>query len=153
MNRKFIVTTVIVFIVGGTAGFFGGMKYAQSKNAQGRNAFVAGLQNLSPEERQQRLNQLQADGGRRGALGQGGGGFTRGEIIKKDENSITVKLPDGGSKIVIFSSSTGVGKTTEGTTSDLEVGNQVVVNGSANSDGSISAEIIQIQPMITGRNN
>lgn len=76
--------------------------------------------------------------------GQAGGGFTAGEIISKDERSITVSLPEGGSRIIFITESTPVQKSAAGTLADLAVGTQVVVTGSANQDGSISAQSVQI---------
>ena len=151
MNKLIVIVIATAVVVGGGA-FFGGMKYAESKSPQGRvsQADFQNLQNLSPEERQQRLQELGANAGAgfRGAGGgqRGGGGFTAGEIIAKDDKSITVKLSDGGSKIVFLSDSTTISKMTDGTKSDLEIGKQVTVNGSANSDGSVTAQSIQLRP-------
>src|SRR3989338_2216675 len=149
MNKLIAIVIATAVVVGGGA-FFGGMKYAESKSPRGRVS-QADLQNLSPEERQQRLQELGANAGagfRGGAGGgqRGGSGFTAGEIISKDDKSITVKLSDGGSKIVFLSDSTTVSKMTDGTKSDLEIGKQVTVNGSTNSDGSVTAQSIQLRP-------
>ncbi len=142
----------MVVVIGGGA-FFIGMKYAESKNPrrlwQGN---FQDLRNLSLEELQQRLQELGANPGsgfRGGFTGgqQGvGGGFAAGEIISKDEKSITVKLRDGGSKIIFLSDSTEIIKPAKGTLNDLEIGKNIVVNGVANSDGSISAKAIQLRP-------
>src|SRR3989338_5136266 len=150
MNKLIAIVIATAVVVGGGA-FFGGMKYAESKSPRGRvsQADFQNLQNLSPEERQQRLQELGANAGagfRGGAGGgqRGRGGFTAGEIIAKDDKSVTVKLRDGGSKIIFFSDSTEISKSAEGTSSDLEVGKSITVNGVANSEGSVTAETIQL---------
>jgi hypothetical protein len=146
MNKNIIGAILITLIVGGGA-FFAGMKYAESKSS-GRsyaaNAGFGNTANMTPEQRQQRLQQV---GGRRGTNGQGGG-ISSGEIIAKDDKSITVKINDGGSKIVFFSDTTKVGQYTDGKTDDLIIGKSVMVNGTANSDGSVTAQMIQIRPEI-----
>ena len=117
-------------------GFFGGMKYQQSKQPS-RADFQsrAGMrqQNL-PSGVQQRM----------------GAGTVRGEIISQDETSITVKLPDGSSKIVLISENTEINKATEGSIDDLGTGEQVMVIGQTNSDGSITAQNIQLNPELRG---
>lgn len=153
MNKLIPIVIAVAVVVGGGA-FFGGMKYTESKNPRGRisQADFQNLQNLSPEERQQRLQELGANAGSgfRGGFGAGqrgsGGGFTSGEILSKDDKSITVKMQDGGSKIIFLSDSTAIMKTTSGTLADLEVGKNVSVNGTANSDGSVTAQSIQLRP-------
>ena len=141
MKKLLLVIVAVAVVVGGGA-FYGGMKYAQSS----RGSFA----NLTSDQRQQ----FQANAGRgfRGGQGRGGigGMFTAGEIISKDAKSITIKLQDGGSKIVFYSDSTEVGKSVTGTSADLVVGKTVTTSGSANSDGSITAQSIQIRPTPTG---
>lgn len=90
-------------------------------------------------------------GGRQGGQGGGrgsrmGGGFSGGEIISIDAESITVKGQDGSSKIVIYSPATPISKMASGTMSDLITGKSIMVNGKANPDGSITAETIQLRP-------
>lgn len=69
-----------------------------------------------------------------------------GEILSQDATSLTVKLVDGSSKIIMFSDTTPVNKTAVGTKADLAVGTSVRVIGTTNSDGSVTAQDIQINP-------
>ncbi len=139
MNKKLtIIILSITAVVIASLTFYGGMRYAGKKSL---GVFQGNLQNLSSQERQQRVQQMGANFG-----GRNGGGFISGEIISKDDKSITVKLHDGGSKIIFYSSATEIGKFVQGATSDLEVGKTVSVNGSTNQDGSLTAQSIQIRP-------
>jgi hypothetical protein len=70
-----------------------------------------------------------------------------GDIISGDDKSATLKLRDGGSKIVFFSDNTAITKFTQGAKSDLVVGESVMVEGTNNPDGSITATTIQIRPV------
>ena len=160
-NKIIILVIILTALIFGGGGFFGGMKYSESKspNASAQANFQ-NLQNLSPEERQQRFQQMGVNGGafRTGRSGAQNGGFASGEIISKDDKSITVKTltpnqnanssGQGSAKIIFYSSSTEIGKSVSGAAADLEIGNTVTINGSANSDGSITAQSIQIRPEI-----
>jgi len=138
--KKFIVPIVVAIVFAG-AGFYGGIKYDQSQ---------------SSTQRQQRAQQFGNGGangnnafrlnGSGGGAGRNGGGFTSGQIIAKDATSITVKTQDGSSKIVFYSNTTSVGKAVNGTPSDLTVGENVTITGTANSDGSVTAQSVQIRP-------
>lgn len=141
MKKVILIVAVVAVLVGGGA-FYGGMKYAQGRGGRGNFA------NLTPEQRQQ--STANAGAGFRGGAGQGrggmGGGFTVGEIISKNDKSITVKMGDSGSKIIFYSDTTDVSKFTDGTVADLTVGENISVTGTANQDGSVTAQTIQIRP-------
>ncbi|MGC8851719.1 MAG: hypothetical protein ACP5PR_01280 [Minisyncoccia bacterium] len=128
--KKLILFIIALIIVGGGA-FYGGMKYAENKISSQRTSF----QNLSPEQRQQFVQ-------RRGTSAN----FLSGEVISKDEKSLTIKLPDGSTKIVFFSDSTQISKTTEGSINDIEIGKPIMVSGDQNPDGSVTAKTIQLSP-------
>lgn len=128
-NNNLIITAVALIIVGALS-FFGGMKYQQNQRGIGRGQF--------------------------GGIGAGqsfqrfGGNSTRpisGQIISMDANSITVKLSDGSSKIIILSGSTSIVKTQTASKGDLKTGDTVAVFGTANSDGSFTAQSVQLNPL------
>lgn len=129
MKLNTILLIIILLLLVGGGSFFAGMKYQQSK-----------LPNFG---------QFRGAMGPQGTPGvqQRGMGAVRGEIISQDEGSITVKLADDSSKIVLISEETEITKASEGSTDDLEVGKQVMVFGEENSDGSVSAENVQINPL------
>lgn len=126
--------TMLVVLVGAIF-FYGGFFYGKSvaKNiAGGASAQFA------------RGNRV---GGANGAgRGMRNGQFINGEILSKDNNSITVKMMDGSSKIVFFSASTTIARTIEGAATDLSVGERVMVGGTAGGDGAVVAQSIQIRP-------
>lgn len=79
-----------------------------------------------------------------GGRPQGQGGSLGGEIIDQDDKSITVKLPDGGSRIIFVSDSTQINQSAPATRDDLTKGTQLFVTGSENPDGSVNATRIQV---------
>jgi len=137
---KKIIPIIIALVIVGGGAFYGGMKYGQSTRQNFAKQNLGGssqnFQNLSQEQRQQLLQ------GRTG--GGAGANFLNGEVIAKDEQSLTLKMSDGGSKIIFFSDSTTISKMTDGSINDIEIGKQVMVSGEQNSDGSYTAKTIQL---------
>ena len=86
-------------------------------------------------------------GGRFGA----GAGLVTGTVLSKDTTSITIQAKDGSSKIVLYSGSTQVLKSTAGSVDDIAVGSQVSAQGTQNSDGSVTAASIQIRPAMPAK--
>lgn len=120
-------------LIVGAGAFFGGMKFQETKAASGdHNQFGGGGQNF------------------RQRAGNGNFQPVRGEISSSDENSITVKMQDGSSKIVILSDSTAITEATAAAKESLTTGKQVMVIGSNNSDGSVTAQNIQLNPNFGG---
>lgn len=82
-----------------------------------------------------------------GATGANFGGGVSGQIISMDSSSITVKTQAGSTAIVYYSSTTGITKQQTAATSDLTVGQNVVVRGT-NSNGTVTATSISLVPTL-----
>lgn len=134
MKNNNILIIFLVAILVGAGAFFAGMKYQQSKQPAFTRQFGGG----------QGIRNGQGQGTRQGFRP------VNGEIISSDEKSITVKLQDGSSKIVLLSDKTEINKAASGTKDDLKVGEKVAVFGNENSDGSVTAQNIQLNPMLRG---
>ncbi|MFZ3074158.1 MAG: DUF5666 domain-containing protein [Minisyncoccales bacterium] len=127
MNKS-IPITIIAAIIFGAAGFYGGMLYGTSKSSSNSAAAgnrPAGMQNGNASST---------------------GSIVYGQIISVDSSSMTVKTGDSGSKIVFFSATSKISKNIDTQTSDLAAGQTVMASGTANSDGSISAKTVEINP-------
>jgi len=144
MNNKYVALAAVALVIVGGGSFYGGMQYDKSVTTQARTATRtqfgggAGGNNQGGQQR----------GGMMGGRGQNGGGFVTGEILSKDDKSLTIKTPDGGSTIVYFSATVNVRKADIGNLADLSSGQQVMVNGKSSSDGSVVADTISTVPSV-----
>ena len=122
---------IILIIIVGVVAFYSGMKYTSGKQSA-----------LSAAARQRF--------GQNGALAnqQNGTSAVNGQVVSKNDQSMTVQLRDGSSKIVFYSGSTEVSKFVAGTASDLVPGANVMIGGTTNSDGSFTAQSVQIRPNV-----
>ena len=143
MNNNSKIVVFLLLVVVGAGAFFAGMKYQQSKQQTFTRQFNG--------QQGGRTGQGQFSGNRQGFRP------VNGEIIGTDDKSITVKLQDGSSKIVLVSDKTTINKASQGTKADLKSGEKVAVFGQENSDGSVTAQSIQLNPVLRGptgtRNN
>jgi hypothetical protein len=139
MKNNYLITIIIAVVVAGVA-FFGGMKYQEAKTLSG-NQFTRGMNGQGS---------LRTGGNRGGTMG----GATIGEIVSLDSNSMAVKTQDNSTKIVIFSDKTTISKTDTASKSALKTGEKIAVFGISNSDGSVTAQNIQLNPMFrAGQSN
>ncbi len=122
-----IAALLVVLALGG--GFFAGMQYQKSQ----RPAFAGAAGQLR---------------GRFGA-GQGNQAFrpVRGQVLSVSDTGMTVKMMDGSSRIVVVSGSTQFMKADSASKSDVKTGDSVMVIGTQNSDGSVTAQNVQINPV------
>lgn len=132
MKNNMVIVVVLLLVVGG-GGFFAGMKYQEGKQ---------------PASSSQAGRFQGQRGGNRNGLGS-----VSGEILSVDDKTMSVKLQDGSSKIVILSQTTTYSKAVSGTRDDLKVGERVVAFGQGNSDGSVTAQNVQINPIFRGGMN
>ncbi len=128
MKKDIIVVLLISGVIFGGSGFFVGRTLGRGPATRQFNGEFRGVV-----------------GGPGGASARGAG-FVGGEIIAKDETSITVKQQNGSTKIILLSASAQIGKMTEGAVSDLSIGTNVMITGESNQDGSITAQSVQIRP-------
>ena len=132
LNKNLLIIGLVSLLIGGGVGFFGGMQYQKGQAASQRSQFAGNFGNG-------------ANGTGRRFGGNGANGMAvRGQIISSDSNSITIKMNDGSTKIVVLGSSTTIAKTTTGSSNDLTNGANVIIFGTTNSDGSVTAQNIQI---------
>lgn len=141
MNQKYvpyIVGTFAVVVCSGTA-FLGGMKYQQIQGGMRMFGGQMRLQ-LNQDDRQFRPGGM---GQRQMGLGQGFRPIT-GEVLSLDEESLTVKMADGSSKIVLLSEAAVITKATNASKEDLKAGENITVFGTQNQDGSVTAQSVAV---------
>lgn len=117
-NSNGSITAEIIFIGGLEEGFQNMRDFSQNNmtaNVGSNRTMPEGFnleefQNLSQEERMERMQEFRAnsEGGHVGGIMNGNAAFIRGEIINKDEVSITIKLVDSGSRLIFYSDDTQI---------------------------------------------
>lgn len=117
-NNTIIMAVVSILILG--IGFFGGVKYQQSQR------------NPNTFQFRQRFGDNTSS--------------VRGQIIRNDNGNLTIKLSDGSTKIVIVPSSVTIYKTDNASVSDFKTNEEILIFGTQNSDGSITAQNVQLNP-------
>ena len=112
ISKKKIYSIVAIIILC-SVSFYAGNKHGQSKL----------------------VSMNQANGSFQNGMGGGpnrrnfGGGNVNGEVFSKDDTSITVKMRDGSTRIVLYSPSTQVFKSSTSTTADVTTGETVSIMG------------------------
>ncbi|OGH07544.1 MAG: hypothetical protein A2171_01480 [Candidatus Levybacteria bacterium RBG_13_35_9] len=135
MKNNLIIGVIVALILGGVSGFLGGVQYQKSQQPQ-----------IGALNRQ--FGQTGSGTFRQGQFQRNGMIPVSGEIIDADDKSITIKLEDGSSKIVLISDDTMINKASEGSKEDLKTGEMVAAFGITNSDGSVTAQSIQLNPQV-----
>ncbi len=148
MNKKQYIIGTVILVVACLLSFNLGIYYTKKTGTQrnqdfSQNNFGRSQNGLGDG------NQRFQNGGGPGVMNSEGrsqmGRMTAGEVLSIDGSSMTVKLRDGGSRLILLSNDTKVSKSIDGQTSDIKQGQNVVVNGSSNQDGSLVAESVQLR--------
>jgi hypothetical protein len=131
------ITIMGIILATGLTSFIAGTKFEASK----RNSTITNQ--INPSRNGRNLNRLS----------QNENNMIRAQIISRDEASITVKLADGSTKIILLSEKTLIEKTSQATKADIKNNDQALILGKTNSDGSITAQSIQLNPAPRGSQN
>jgi hypothetical protein len=155
MSKNPMITLIVVALVAGLVG--GGIGFAAGKMPQFSGASLAANGSAgqfagtgTAANGQSRGNLRMMGNSQSGTGTNGAGNFMRngasGQISSIDATSLTVKMADGSSRIVLFSDKTTYENTTKATKDDLKTGAQVRVIGTANADGSVTAANVTLNP-------
>lgn len=136
MKKKDILITILVAVITLGVGFFAGMQYQKMQRAN----FSFG----------QGGGQFAQRAGGNARFGAGANRPVVGQIVSVDDNGVTVKMNDGSTKIVVVPSSATINKASTGSKSDLKTGVTIAVFGTNNSDGSVTAQNVQLNPQMRG---
>jgi hypothetical protein len=147
-NDYMIIGSIALAVVTGGVGFWGGNVYAKSRvgfnfqnrtggrqMTQSQNMGRTTMTNMTPDNSQ-------------GFMGRGA---TVGEVSAKDDNSITIKMSNGSSRIIILSGNTTYRIASETGLDKVEVGTKVAAFGETGNDGNITATSIEINPLVIGQ--
>lgn len=121
----------IIWVVIALVALGGGFYWGKASSAASRGSF-AGTGTFGSSTRR--------------IAGATGGGLAVGTVLTIGSSSITLQLANGNSEVVFYSSSTPVSVPTTVSVSTLKAGANVMVAGTSNSDGSVTAQTIQVRP-------
>lgn len=130
--KKFISTALIALVIGIGLGYAGAIA-------------------LRPITQVQQTSSKNLTGVNRGSVsfdthGGRSSGFLSGVVSTKDSESVTVNTSDGNSHVILITPETNISKDVSGSMNDISVGSVVIVSGTTNGDGSVSAKFIQLRP-------
>jgi hypothetical protein len=131
INKQLVTTALISIIVSGGVGYY-----------------IGTHKQATPTRMQGAFGQGGAGQGQRGGFARGGvnSNMINGDVVSLSDNILTVKGRDGGSRVVLFTGTTKVTKSVTGERGDVKEGSSVLIIGAQNTDGSVTAESVQIRP-------
>jgi len=129
MKNKIVIGVLALVIAGGA--FWGGYAVGGSSKP---NTFGLMDKDGNLQSRQTRMG--------------GVGSALSGEIVSVDDGMMTIKTREGSSRVVLMGQSISVGKVVSGSGDDLVAGTNVMISGILNTDGSMTAQSIQIRTQL-----
>ena len=142
MNKKILIIIIALIVVGGGA-FYGGLTLGKTQQPQG----LTDMQNAGDFAGRSGMNNG-SFAGPPGAVGRTEDSVNlRGSVLSVDDDgSVVLELADnGGSKIVMLSDSTQIMETKAVESGELTEGKSVIVMGTTNDDGTVSADNIMLR--------
>lgn len=149
-NQNLIVGCAITAVVFGATGFWGGKIYNSNRfedTFEGRGIYNQSGRGMMNNRDDQNRNNNKISGNSMNR----GGGMIIGEVSSIDGDSLTVKLADGSSKIVVLSKTTSYTISNESSREKLIVGTKVAVMGETTTDGSTTASSVELNPALRGQ--
>lgn len=142
-NSKLVIGGIVVLSL--VAGFFGGIYYQKNQSVSNIGMTRAGRNNAFNQDRGAGMGMNNRPGSDMR------GGVISGEISAKDEGGMTIKMADGSSKIILINNDTKYTISSEADSTKVVVGEKVAVFGESNSDGSVTASSIELNPVMRGQ--
>lgn len=151
-NALLVVGVIVLMAAAAGGGYFYGTSQASSSGIQagGFDPSQSDPRNMTQEQLEQ-MREAKG-GGQRGQLGGAAdagafAGGTMGEIVSIENGVVTIRTEDAQVKVKT-TDTTLIEKLMSVNAEDLEVGEQVVVSGSQNDDGSTTARSIRVMTMM-----
>lgn len=140
-KKNYIIVSIIIVLLTSSAYFLGS---ATSKNKNVESKIEkTGRMGFSPNGDMPSFDRSNTGGTSGKRMFQGK--FVNGEVISNDGTVMTIKLENGGSRIVLTSQATKFNKNIEANIQDVSAGKTVMITGESNPDGSMIANNIQIK--------
>ncbi len=143
MKNSVILYIIVAALIGGAGGFLGGVKFQELR----RPSFASrtGIRMMQGGNFVDQSGNSKTGNSQTGRIGMMNRPFI-GTVTSVDDKSATVSLEDGSSKIIMFSDKTTYTTSQKVSKTDLKSGVKVSVFGVENTDGSLTASSVMLNP-------
>jgi hypothetical protein len=143
--KKWQIAMVVVAVLAvGVGALFGGRAWGATASPEDTSQSQAAAQGWPDGNFPGMRDDGSTPSGGPGGFVRNGENMVSGNIIAVDDSGITVQTNDGSTKIVLVAGSTSITVTEEVGRSDLVEGEDVVVIGTTNSDGTVTAASVRL---------